>query len=603
VYFLPKANNLNLSYIVTVYKQLLNTVVFAIALSGCASETSDHREPISIDDGVDIEPILRDGSTLDAREDLVVDSGAKESSGVTIEQFADESRSAVAAGSFVKIYDPSESSTKWYINDHTVIKGPDGKWHLFGITHAEPSNPSDERNFAHATASSIHGPWTKQPFDLTYDPNYGETYLWAPYVLLYNGVFYMFYAGGGTDSRSTAINLATSSDLFTWKRHTGGTLFRDGYDARDPMVLRIGNQWVMYYCGTTDPAGGQHAVLYRTSTDLIRWSERNIAFEDPYSPGTSGGPTESSFVVARDGAYYLFIGPRYSYSDTDVFRSTDPLRFDTSQFVGRIPAHAVEVVQDDADSSWWVTHAGWNQGGVFLAPLKWTGTFSGARVKAPSYRAQVITNPNAALTSFQVLVDNSWRELLTNAFRGTRPYVAVGNGGPTDSDSAGTPASVSVTENGQVLLSGIPIGNEPINLDWKLQFNADSFDMSLTWHVAGNLSASAWEVGWTANTVLPMVGDSAATNRNGYVAGFARWTLASDGNVSLVSAYKNGSSWSTTNNWFSGDAGTFTWQSFLSSGGKTWSSGDYQGGTWRLGVSPVGSDSAFANRLYSDLSQ
>jgi arabinan endo-1,5-alpha-L-arabinosidase len=54
-----------------------------------------------------------------------------------------------------------------------------------------------------------------------------------------------------------------------------------------------------------------------------------------------------------------------------VFASTDPLHFDRADLVGHIAAHAAEVVRDE-DGGWWVTHAGWGQGGVYLAPLRWS---------------------------------------------------------------------------------------------------------------------------------------------------------------------------------------------------------------------------------------
>ena len=81
----------------------------------------------------------------------------------------------VTAGTFQPIYDPSVGeSTNWYINDHCFYYGPDG-WHLYGITHAEPANPLDERNFAHATAWSLTQlPWSKQNFALTYNPGRGN---------------------------------------------------------------------------------------------------------------------------------------------------------------------------------------------------------------------------------------------------------------------------------------------------------------------------------------------------------------------------------------------------------------------------------------------
>ncbi|WP_405163543.1 family 43 glycosylhydrolase [Nocardia sp. NBC_01499] len=273
----------------------------------------------------------------------------------------------VRAGAFALIYDPGVGEPEaWYINDHTIVQDAEGKWHLFGITHPEPANPFEEVEFAHATADQLLGPWTKQPPALEVDPDYGETHLWAPHVIAANGQYYMFYAGGGDDRTAVEINLATSTDLFTWERASSGPLFRDGYDARDPMVTRVGDQWVMYYCATSDPTGGNHVVAYRTSTDLLQWSDRNIAYTDP-TTGTEAGNTESPFVVQQDGCWYLFIGPRPDYVGTDVFFSDNPFSFDIGNTAGHIRSHAAELVQDG--TSWWISSAGWGQGGVYLAPL------------------------------------------------------------------------------------------------------------------------------------------------------------------------------------------------------------------------------------------
>ncbi|MFI5782087.1 glycosyl hydrolase family 32 [Nocardia sp. NPDC051570] len=273
----------------------------------------------------------------------------------------------VTSGTFQRIYDPSVGEDReWYINDHTVIRAADGRWHLFGITHPEPADPENEIEFAHATADALLGPWTKQPPALTVDYAYGETHLWAPHVVRDGDRYCMFYAGGGADRTAAEMNLAVSTDLFDWQRHPGGPLFEDGYDARDPMVLRLADRWVMYYCATSDPAGGNHVVAYRTSTDLVNWCDREIAFTDP-STGTGAGNTESPFVLPHNGSWYLFIGPRPDYVGTDVFRSDDPLSFQLADQVGHIPAHAAEIVDDDG--ALWVTSAGWGQGGVSVAPL------------------------------------------------------------------------------------------------------------------------------------------------------------------------------------------------------------------------------------------
>ncbi|MGI6165834.1 MAG: family 43 glycosylhydrolase [Limnochordia bacterium] len=278
----------------------------------------------------------------------------------------------VRAGEFVRIYDPSVGEKEqWYINDHCFVQGVDGTWHLFGITHEEPANPLDEKNFAHATASTLlQQPWDKQPFALSADwDNWREVHLWAPHVVYHDGLYYMFYCAGDPDHTKYKIHLATSEDLWHWERHRANPLVVEGFDARDPMILKVGNEWVMYYTANSKPFGGNHVVAARTSKDLINWGERRIVFTDPME-GTYGGPTESPFVVQRNGYYYLFIGPRGGYVGTDVFKSRNPFHWDLKDLVGHIPAHALEVIVD-SDGHWYVSRCGWGQGGVELAPLFW----------------------------------------------------------------------------------------------------------------------------------------------------------------------------------------------------------------------------------------
>ena len=105
--------------------------------------------------------------------------------------------------------------------------------------------------------------------------------------------------------------------------------------------------------------------------------------------GTGAGPTESPFVVARDEASPPVHRPRLrradallqedgrygpearaAYRRTRVLASPDPLRFRAEDQVATIDVHAAEVVHDEQDR-WWVSHCGWGEGGVYLAPLTW----------------------------------------------------------------------------------------------------------------------------------------------------------------------------------------------------------------------------------------
>ncbi|HEY0451843.1 FG-GAP-like repeat-containing protein [Actinophytocola sp.] len=275
----------------------------------------------------------------------------------------------VSAGAFVRVYDPSVGESQaWYYNDHTMVRDVvTGTWHVYAITHAEPANPLDEKNFGHATAPSPNGPWTKRPFALTADPAAGESHIWAPHVVYDNGRYYMFYAAGTPDHAAYRMHLATSTDLTTWTRDPANPLFTDGFDARDPMVTKVGTQWVMYYTANSTPTGGNHQVAYRTSTDLQHWSGKQVAFQHPAS-GTFGGPTESPFVLWRGGWWYLFVCCEPGYQDARVYRSRDPFHFDVNDLAGRITAHAAEVVTEPSGATW-VTGAGWGMGGLHVAPL------------------------------------------------------------------------------------------------------------------------------------------------------------------------------------------------------------------------------------------
>jgi beta-fructofuranosidase len=297
----------------------------------------------------------------------------------------------VTAGGFQRIYDPSVGEQeRWYVNDHTFVRDRSGTWHLIGITHAEPMNPFDEKHLCHATAPSLHGPWTKQPFALSADAALGETQLWAPHVIEHDERYWMFVCAGGASKDAYRIHLATSDDCWTWTRHPANPVIVDGFEARDPMVLRVGDRWILYYTATSEPGGGNHVVCAAESRDLVTWSGRTIVYRDELV-GTMAGPTESPFVVERDGRWYLFCGPiRFGeawarseagedprwpevYSTTVVLESDDPLSFSRANEVGLLDAHAAEVIVDD-DGSTWVSHCGWGQRGVHLAPLTWSAT-------------------------------------------------------------------------------------------------------------------------------------------------------------------------------------------------------------------------------------
>lgn len=272
---------------------------------------------------------------------------------------------------FVRVFDPSQGEKQaCYINDHCFIRADSGTWHLFGITATEPAKPSQERFLLHATAPQLLGPWTKHAPVMHVDRAAGETVIWAPAIVKHDGLYWMFYCGGGRSDTQFQIDAATSSDLWTWKRSSANPLLVDGYDARDPMVVRVGSQWILYYCATEHPDGGHHVVKAVTSPDLIHWHDRSIVFRS-LDVGTFGGPTESPFVVARNNRYYLFLCTNEPYNNTAVYVSDSPFHWNPKDVVLRFGAHAAEVV-DVGNGKWFISSAGWGQGGLYLSTLTWS---------------------------------------------------------------------------------------------------------------------------------------------------------------------------------------------------------------------------------------
>jgi hypothetical protein len=276
----------------------------------------------------------------------------------------------IQAGEFKRIYDPSVGEDeRWYINDHCFIRDQDGLWHMFGITHAEPAAPLDERFLAHATSPRLlDASWRKHDHVMHVNPEVGETHVWAPHVIRHDGQYWMFYCGGGARHDQYRIHLAVSQDLWNWQRHDQNPMVVDGFDARDPMILRVGDVWVMYYTGNSEPSGGHHVVYAVTSKDLVRWSGRREVFRHSKA-GTSGGPTESPFVVSRGSDFFLFLCTCEPYSNTAVYASSDPFHWDMADQVGSIGAHAAEVVLENGET--FVSRAGWGEGGLYLAKLEW----------------------------------------------------------------------------------------------------------------------------------------------------------------------------------------------------------------------------------------
>ena len=202
-----------------------------------------------------------------------------------------------------------------YVVDHALIE-KNGVSHLFYIRGVAVTNWPEFPlyNFGHAVSKDLINWQIEKPVLQCPDSGWDDYQVWAPYILRYNGKYWMFYAGVNKNS-CEAIGLATSNNLYDWKRYTKNPVIKTGHwglwdstkwsDCRDPMVLQDGDTFYCYYCaGRTNPKTQTHeyCVGISSSKDLLTWKDEGfIRLKNSLET-----PPESPFVVKRNGTYYLF---------------------------------------------------------------------------------------------------------------------------------------------------------------------------------------------------------------------------------------------------------------------------------------------------------
>ena len=284
------------------------------------------------------------------------------------------------AGDFVHVFNPNDMRSDgktWYTNDHSFIKGNDGKWHAYGIIGYYPVKPwKTETNFFHISAASLkQKKWKEHEYAMTAKPGV-ERVLWAPHVIYENDKYYMFYNVGNMQENAPhyaswgQLSLATSENLHDWERHNRNPLFSDPGHARDSYILKYQDKYYFYYTRVVTETDLRSAVAVRTGPDLLHWSGPKIAHIQPYEVDW-GGDAESPFVIHKDGLFYLFVCKAMSdYNQTDVYWSLDPENFPLDNFVCTLPVHAAEVIYDKKDG-WFISNTGWDKKGLYIAPLRW----------------------------------------------------------------------------------------------------------------------------------------------------------------------------------------------------------------------------------------
>ena len=79
------------------------------------------------------------------------------------------------AGKWRILFKPEKNGN--YVNDHSIVVGSDGRWHLYGITSFE-GKPAHERYFVHGVGESLDKPFTEVGRSID-----RGTLAWAPCVV------------------------------------------------------------------------------------------------------------------------------------------------------------------------------------------------------------------------------------------------------------------------------------------------------------------------------------------------------------------------------------------------------------------------------------
>ena len=286
----------------------------------------------------------------------------------------------VEQGAMVQLFDSASlSGGPYYVNDHTLVQGPGGEWHLFGIFNKEPMRDDLEVELVHAVAPE-HDParWVTGAFEAAAEPyrialradrSLGERHMWAPHVVPADGRYMMVYQSGGPDDDHASIRLAESDDLYRWTRVGRLPLFEDFCVARDPMLVRREGAWALYYTRCDSLTGRHSGVAYRLSHDLVHWSEARMALALEHAPASSNsGYTESPFVFERGGSFWLSVSAYpLAWDATLLYRSTVSSTFPEVPYT-RLRSRAAEWVFGTRGELW-LTHAGPGQRGVWMSSI------------------------------------------------------------------------------------------------------------------------------------------------------------------------------------------------------------------------------------------
>jgi predicted GH43/DUF377 family glycosyl hydrolase len=138
--------------------------------------------------------------------------------------------------------------------------------------------------------------------------------LYKSYLLAHEGRYYLFYNAKNETKGPwrEQTGLATSSDLIHWERHPASPVVRVGeagaFDdlfVSDPVVLRAGNVWVMFYFGNSSNGHAREGIAF--SEDLVHWEKAPATILDVGPEGSIDSRyAHKPGIIWRDGVLHHF---------------------------------------------------------------------------------------------------------------------------------------------------------------------------------------------------------------------------------------------------------------------------------------------------------
>ena len=143
----------------------------------------------------------------------------------------------------------------------------------------------------------------------------GASYLWAPDISYFGGLYHLYYAGSTAGSQRSVIGLATNTTLdatdpnYAWvdAGEVLGSAPGDAFNAIDPNIAidAAGNVWLTYGSYWS----GIEQVQIDSKTGMVLANSGRYALAT--RPGVPNNPIEGASIVRHGDFYYLFVSVDY----------------------------------------------------------------------------------------------------------------------------------------------------------------------------------------------------------------------------------------------------------------------------------------------------